>query len=213
MIATNPITVCIVEDNKDIRESLVSLLNHSAECTCSGNFETAEQALEAIPRILPDIVLMDIDLPRMNGINCIRRLKQVCPGVQFMICSVYDEDEQILEALTAGANGYILKRSGDNITQAIKDLHAGGSPMSSDIARKIVSYFQKQPNSNGKSFDLTTRETEILKLLARGYTYQLAAEQLFISPKTIKKHIYNIYGKLHVSSRTEAVNKFFGQGI
>lgn len=212
MTRNTPITVCIVEDNKDIRESLEWLLNQSEECTCHGSFETAEQAIEAIPRIIPDIVLMDIDLPRMNGISCIRRLKPVCPGVQFMICSVFDEEEQILEALAAGANGYILKRSSDDMIQAIKELHAGGSPMSSDIARKIVSYFQKQPYSHaGQSFNLTGRETEILKLLARGFTYQQAAEQLFISPKTIKKHIYNIYGKLQVSSRTEAVNKVFGQ--
>lgn len=209
MTRNTPITVCIVEDNKDIRESLELLLNQSGECTCRGSFETAEKAIEAIPRILPDIVLMDIDLPRMNGIACIRRLRQLCTGVQFMICSVFDEEEQILEALAAGANGYILKRSSDNMIQAIKELQAGGSPMSSDIARKIVSHFQKQPG--GRFFDLTGRETEILKLLARGFTYQQAAEQLFISPKTIKKHIYNIYGKLQVSSRTEAVNKVFGQ--
>lgn len=212
MTATNPITVCIVEDNSDIRESLVSLLNQSAGCTCSGSFETAEQALENIPRLQPDIVLMDIDLPGMNGIACIRRLKPVCTGTQFMICSVYDEGEQVVEALAAGANGYILKRSAGNIAQAVKELYEGGSPMSSDIARKIVSHVQKQSGSSNLSFNLTSREQEILKLLAKGFTYQLAAEQLFISPKTIKKHIYNIYGKLHVSSRTEAVNKFFGLG-
>lgn len=211
-MTTQPVSVCIVEDNNDIRESLTRFINQSGECICTGSFENAEEAIQHIPVLMPQVVLMDIDLPGMNGIHCIRRLKPICTGTQFMICSVYDEDEKVFEALAAGANAYILKRNGDKITEAIKDLVAGGSPMSSDIARKIVRHFQKEPVAEPDQFDLTNRETEILKLLAKGCTYQLAAEQLFISPKTIKKHIYNIYGKLQVNSRTEAVNKFFGQG-
>jgi DNA-binding NarL/FixJ family response regulator len=204
------ITICIVEDNKDIRESLTALVNQSAECTCVGSFETAEAALEGIPLLKPNIVLMDIDLPGISGIECIGQLKPLYPGIQFMICSVYDEDEKIFDALTAGATAYILKRSGDKMIEAIKELYAGGSPMSSDIARKIVMHFQKNTAPDQQQFDLTKREIEVLKLLAKGHSYQQAADQIYISPKTIKKHIYNIYDKLQVNSRTEAVNKFFG---
>jgi two-component system, NarL family, response regulator LiaR len=204
------ITTCIVEDNKDIRESLMALINQSVECTCLGSFETAETALEQIPVLHPNIVLMDIDLPGISGIECIRQLKPLYPEIQFMICSVYDEDEKIFDALTAGATAYILKRSGDGMIEAIKELFAGGSPMSSDIARKIVMNFQKNNTTGKEQFDLTKREIEVLKLLAKGCSYQQAADNIYISPKTIKKHIYNIYDKLHVNSRTEAVNKYFG---
>jgi two-component system, NarL family, response regulator LiaR len=206
------IHVCIVEDNKEIRESLLQLLSQSADCICTGSFETAERAIDVIPTLNPDVVLMDIELPGMNGIECIRILKPLCRGTQFMICTVYDEDEKVFQALAAGANSYILKRSGDNITDAIKELHAGGSPISGDIARKIVAYFHKPEMKLENRFELTTREIEILKLLGRGLTYQQSAEELYISPKTIKKHVYNIYDKLHVNSRTGALNKYFGQG-
>jgi two-component system, NarL family, response regulator LiaR len=206
------ITVCIVEDRKDIRESLKILVNDAAECVCIGVFENAEDALKEIPELQPDVVLMDIDLPAMNGIECIRKLKPVCPRVQFMICTVYDEDEKIFDALAAGANSYILKRSNSDILiNSIKDLHNGGSPMSSDIARKIVRQFQSFIPEKREDFHLTLREKEILELLAKGLTYQQTADKIFISGKTIKKHVYNIYEKLHVNSRTEAVNKYYGR--
>jgi two-component system, NarL family, response regulator LiaR len=206
------ITVCIVEDRKDIRESLKILVNEPADCSCIGDFANGEDALKEIPELQPDVVLMDIDLPGMNGIDCIKQLKPLCPGVQFMICTVYDEDEKIFDALAAGANSYILKRSdSDTLINAIKDLHNGGSPMSSDIARKIVRQFQKALPLEKEDYHLTEREKEILELLAKGLTYQQAADKIFISGKTIKKHVYNIYEKLHVNSRTEAVNKYFGR--
>ncbi len=206
------ITVCIVEDRKDIRESLKILINEPDDCACIADFSTGEDALKQIPELQPDVVLMDIDLPGINGIECIRQLKPLCPGVQFMICTIYDEDEKIFEALAAGANSYILKRSdSDTLINSIKDLHNGGSPMSSDIARKIVRQFQKVSSSEKENYHLTEREKEILELLARGLTYQQAADKICISGKTIKKHVYNIYEKLHVSSRTEAVNKYFGR--
>jgi two-component system, NarL family, response regulator LiaR len=206
------ITVCIVEDRKDIRESLKILVNEPADCACIGDFANAEDALKEIPELQPDVVLMDIDLPGMNGIDCIRQLKPLCPGVQFMICTVYDEDEKIFDALAAGANSYILKRSdSDTLINSIRDLHNGGSPMSSDIARKIVRQFQKALPSEKEDYHLTEREKEILELLAKGLTYQQTADKIFISGKTIKKHVYNIYEKLHVNSRTEAVNKYFGR--
>ncbi|MBL7727212.1 MAG: response regulator transcription factor [Dinghuibacter sp.] len=207
----DPISVCIVEDNAAIRESLVQLIGLAPDINCTGSFDAAEPALLTIPKLQPDIVLMDIDLPGLNGIECIKQLKPLCPETQFMVCTVYDEDQKVFDALTAGANGYMLKRNSEKLPEAIHELKAGGSPMSSDIARKVVLYFQKkEPAIN--EYDLTAREIEILKLLARGYTYQQSADQLYISPKTIKKHVYNIYEKLHVNSRTGAVNKFFGQG-
>jgi two-component system, NarL family, response regulator LiaR len=206
------ITVCIVEDRKDIRESLKILVNDAAECGCIGAFENGEDALKEIPELQPDVVLMDIDLPGMNGIECIKQLKPLCPRVQFMICTVYDEDEKIFDALAAGANSYILKRSdSDTLINSIRDLHNGGSPMSSDIARKIVKQFQKTLLSQKEDYHLTEREKEILELLAKGLTYQQTADKIFISGKTIKKHVYNIYEKLHVNSRTEAVNKYYGR--
>jgi DNA-binding NarL/FixJ family response regulator len=205
------ITVSIVEDRKDIRESLHALINSDDICSCISTYENAEDALKAIPELQPDIVLMDIDLPGMNGIDCIKLLKPKCPRVQFMICTVYDEDEKVFDALAAGANSYILKRSsGDKLIEAIKELHGGGSPMSSDIARKIVQHFQVKSKVIEQDYDLTNREKEILNLLAKGITYQQAADSIFISSKTIRKHVYNIYEKLHVHSRMEAVNKYFG---
>jgi two-component system, NarL family, response regulator LiaR len=206
------ILVCIVEDRTDIRESLQLIINDALECSCIGVFANGEDALKSIPELQPDVVLMDIGLPGINGIECVRRLKPLCPRIQFMICTVYDEDEKIFDALSAGASGYILKRSSsDTLINAIKDLHNGGSPMSSDIARKIVQQFQKAMPSEKEDFHLTEREKEILGLLAKGLTYQQAADKVFISGKTIKKHVYNIYQKLHVTSRTEALNKYFGK--
>jgi two-component system, NarL family, response regulator LiaR len=206
------ITVCIVEDNKNIRESLKIIIDDAADCGCVGVFENGEDAVAGIPELQPDIVLMDIGLPGISGIDCVRQLKPLCPGVQFMICTVYDEDEKIFDALAAGANSYILKRSdSDTLINSIRDLQNGGSPMSSDIARKIVRQFQKELPSQKEDYHLTEREKEILELLAKGLTYQQAADKIFISGKTIKKHVYNIYEKLHVSSRTEAVNKYYGR--
>jgi two-component system, NarL family, response regulator LiaR len=209
------IVVVIVEDNADIRNSLKELLSNDDEILCVATYENAETALKEIPEILPDIVLMDIGLPKMNGIDCIKNLKPICPGVQYMICTIYDEDEKIFEALAAGANSYILKRSKQEVLiEAIKDLYEGGSPMSSDIARKIVRSFQKKEiKTQISDYKITPREIEILGLLAEGLSYKEIAAQIFISVKTIRKHIYNIYEKLHVHSRLEALNKFFGKNF
>jgi two-component system, NarL family, response regulator LiaR len=206
------ITVCIVEDKKDIRESLKILINETLDCSCIGDYENGESALIQIPELQPDVVLMDIGLPGINGIETIKKLKPLCPRVQFMICTVYDEDEKIFDALAAGANSYILKRSdSDTLINSIKDLYNGGSPMSSDIARKIVRQFQKTLPNDKDAYHLTEREKEILELLAKGLTYQQAADTIYISGKTIKKHVYNIYEKLHVNSRTEAINKYYNR--
>jgi two-component system, NarL family, response regulator LiaR len=209
----NQITVCIVEDRIDIRESLVALVDSQENLSCIGAFENAEDALVGIPELQPNIVLMDIDLPKMNGIDCIKLLKPKCPRVQFMICTVYDEDEKVFEALRTGANGYILKRSPPaKLVEAIIELYNGGSPMSSDIARKIVLAMQQKPEEKiQEEYHITPREQEILGLLSKGLSYQELADKLFISSKTVRKHIFNIYEKLHVNSRMEAVNKYFGR--
>jgi DNA-binding NarL/FixJ family response regulator len=207
------ITVCIVEDRIDIREALFSLVDSQPNITCIGTYENAEDALVGIPELQPNVVLMDIDLPKMNGIECIKLLKPKCPRVQFMICTVYDEDEKVFEALRTGANGYILKRSPPaRLLEAIVELYHGGSPMSSDIARKIVLSFQQKPEEKiQEEYHITPREQEILQLLSKGLSYQELADKLFISSKTVRKHIFNIYEKLHVNSRMEAVNKYFGR--
>ncbi len=207
------ITVCIVEDRIDIREALFSLVDSQANLSCIGSYENAEDALVGIPELQPNVVLMDIDLPKMNGIDCIKLLKPKCPRVQFMICTVYDEDEKVFEALRTGANGYILKRSPPaRLLEAIVELYHGGSPMSSDIARKIVLSFQQKPEEKiQEEYHITPREQEILQLLSKGLSYQELADKLFISSKTVRKHIFNIYEKLHVNSRMEAVNKYFGR--
>lgn len=181
------------------------------EFLCAGVFSNAEDAVEKIPELLPDVVLMDIGLPGMNGIDAVKKLKPKCPGVEFMMCTIYDEDEKVFEALEAGANSYILKRSQPKeLIAAIKDLHEGGSPMSSDIARKVVQRFHKK-KSIREEYGITPREEEILGLLSKGLIYKEVADKLFISVKTMKKHIYNIYEKLHVHSKVEAVNKYLGQ--
>jgi two-component system, NarL family, response regulator LiaR len=207
------ISICIVEDRKDIRESLVALVDSQSHLACIGSFENAEDALVKIPELQPNVVLMDIDLPKMNGIECIKQLKPKCPRVQFMICTVYDEDEKVFEALRTGANGFILKRSPPTrLLEAIVELYHGGSPMSSDIARKIVLSFQQKPEEKiQEEYHITPREQEILGLLSKGLSYQELADKLFISSKTVRKHIFNIYEKLHVNSRMEAVNKYFGR--
>ena len=207
------ITVCIVEDRIDIREALFSLVNSQPNLSCIGTYENAEDALMGIPELQPNVVLMDIDLPKMNGIECIKLLKPKCPRVQFMICTVYDEDEKVFDALRTGANGYILKRSPPaRLLEAIVELYHGGSPMSSDIARKIVLSFQQKPEEKiQEEYHITPREQEILQLLSKGLSYQELADKLFISSKTVRKHIFNIYEKLHVNSRMDAVNKYFGR--
>lgn len=209
------ITVVIVEDNKNIGQLLENAINSHEDYSCLARFESAEVAIKGIPDLLPDVVLMDIGLPQMNGIDAVKVLKPICPNVEFMMCTVYDEDENVFRALEAGANAYILKRSGqEELLQAIKDLYEGGSPMSSDIARKLVQKFQQGSKVNVKElYGITKREEEILGYLAKGLLYKEIADALFISEKTMKKHIYNIYEKMHVSSKVEALNKYYGRSV
>jgi DNA-binding NarL/FixJ family response regulator len=173
------------------------------------HFEDAEAAAERLPALQPDIVIMDINLPGMSGIECIRQIKGKCQGAQFMMFTVYENDEKVVHALQAGATGYLLKRTEpQRILESIKELNQGGSPMSSNIARKLVNIFTNEKKANKKEI-LSERENEVLQLLADGLLYKEIAERLHIVHGTVRQHIHNIYEKLHVQNRTEAVNKYF----
>lgn len=206
------ITLVIVEDLDEVREGLMTFLALSPEFKVLDTFKTAEQALEMIPRLQPDIVIMDINLPGMNGIECTRQLSSRNAHTQFMMFTVYENDEKVFEALKAGASGYLLKNTGlIHIIEALKELHQGGSPMSANIARKLVNNFQQraQKETVQGMATLSPRENEILQLLARGLLYKEIANQLTISTSTVRQHIHRIYEKLHVQNRTEAINKAF----
>lgn len=206
------ISVAIVEDNHDIRSAMELLINGSEGYACIGAFNNAEMALEKVPQLLPNVVLMDFNLPGINGIECIARLKTEYPDMQFMMLTVYEDDDKIFMALESGASGYILKKtSPGDLLDAIRELHDGGSPMSSQIARRVVAYFQKQAKPNPALEALTSREKEILDQLSKGFLYKEIAGNLFISIETVRRHVHNIYEKLHVRSRTDAVNKYFNR--
>ena len=203
-----PIRVSIVEDHLEIRQALEAILQLSPGYVLAGSYGSAEDALAGIPPDPPDVVLMDIHLGGMDGIACVRLLKPLHPEVLFMMCTIYEDDEKIFEALRAGASGYVLKKTAPaRLLDAIRELYEGGAPMSSQIARKVVAAFQRpQPLE-----DLTRRELEILQMLAKGLIYKEISNSLHISPETVRKHVYHIYEKLHVGNRVEAINKYFGR--
>jgi DNA-binding NarL/FixJ family response regulator len=204
-----PIKVSIVEDLVEIREGLAELVRSDKELLMLENFDTAESAMIKLPGMQADIVIMDINLPGMSGIDCIKQLKEKCPDTQFMMFTVYENDEKVLQALQAGATGYLLKRTKpQRILESIKELNQGGSPMSSNIARKLLNIFLDEKKITKKEI-LTDRENEVLQLLADGLLYKEIAERLNIVHGTVRQHIHNIYEKLHVQNRTEAVNKYF----
>jgi DNA-binding NarL/FixJ family response regulator len=210
------ISVCIVDDNKQLRSALEEIIVMSEGYSCTGTFGTAEAAIEALPKLNPDVVLMDINLGSSeSGIDCVKILKPQMPATNFMMCTVYEEDEKIFEALSAGASGYILKKTAPGkLLESIRELYQGGAPMSSQIARKVVAAFQNKPVSaetSGRLDELTNREKEILEQLSKGLMYKEIAGQLFLSAETVRKHVYHIYEKLHVTNRVEAVNRFFGR--
>jgi DNA-binding NarL/FixJ family response regulator len=206
------ISLAIVEDLTEVREGLHQFLSLNPEFKVLDTFKTAEEALYDIPRLKPDIVIMDINLPGMNGIDCIRQVKGKSPNTQFMMFTVYENDEKVFEALKAGASGYLLKNTGlVQMIEALKELYGGGSPMSANIARKLVTMFREQEESTQPLEVLSKRENEILLLLSKGLLYKEIAEQLLISNNTVKQHIHKIYEKLHVQNRTEAINKAYGK--
>jgi len=204
-----PIKVAIVEDNEKIRAGLAVLVDGSPSFNCVATYANAEDALEHLPRKKPDVVLMDIGLPKMSGIECVEKLREQAPEIQVMMLTVYEDDDRIFKSLIAGASGYILKNTMPaELFEAIKDVHNGGSPMSNLIARRVVRTFQQMGKSSKELENLSGRETEILSYVAKGYQDKEVAQKLFLSVETVRKHLRNIYQKLHVRSRTEAVLKF-----
>ena len=204
------IRVIIVEDDKEMREGLELIVRTNPSLECIAVCSSGEEAMEIIPADIPDIVLMDIHLPGISGIDCVRKLKPGLAFTQFMMCTVYEDNEKVFDSLCAGATGYLLKNSPPSkITESIIDLYHGGSPMSSVIARKVMQAFRPAAEQNRDLEKLTSRERETLDLLAKGYRYKEIADQLSISFETVRTHIHNIYEKLHVQSRTEALNKVF----
>ncbi len=207
-----PISLIIVEDLDEVREGLKNFLALNPGFRVLDTFKTAEEALPAIPRLQADVVIMDISLPGMSGIECIREVAPKSGRTQFMMFTVYENDEKVFDALKAGASGYLLKNTGlINIVEALKVLHGGGSPMSSNIARKLVKALRQndpQEDPEGMAI-LSSREQEILQLLANGLLYKEIADRLTISTSTVRQHIHHIYEKLHVQNRTEAINKAF----
>ena len=209
-IPQKKIRVIIVEDDKEMREGLELIIRSNPTLECIATYSSGEEALETIPPNIPDIVLMDIHLPGISGIECVKKLKPSLAFTQFMMCTVYEDNENVFDSLCAGATGYLLKNSPPSkITEAIIDLYHGGSPMSSVIARKVIQTFKPTTGQNKDIEKLTNREREMLDLLAKGYRYKEIADQLSISFETVRTHIHNIYEKLHVQSRTEALNKAF----
>jgi len=205
------ISIAIVEDLDEARQALHDFIALKHEFHIAGIYKTAEGAVVEIPFLKPDVVIMDINLPGISGIECIRQLKNKLPRTQFMMFTVYEDDENVFEALKAGASGYLLKNTGmAQITEGLKDLYNGGSPMSVNIARKLVSVYQKQSNENTAHDALSVRENEILQLLSKGLLYKEIADKLSISVNTVRHHIHNIYEKLHAQNRTEALNKVYG---
>jgi DNA-binding NarL/FixJ family response regulator len=206
------ISIAIVEDLDAVRNSLKDFISLNTDFIVVGAYKTGEEALSNLPAVNPDIVIMDINLPGMNGIECIRQVKDKSPGTQFMMFTVYENDEKVFEALKAGASGYLLKNTGLlEIVESVQELHQGGSPMSSNIARKMVNLFRDSGKETPFMDLLSPREKEILQLLAKGLLYKEISEQLQITTGTVRIHIHKIYEKLHVQNRTEAINKAFGK--
>ena len=204
-----PITVSIVEDSVGVREGLVRLLKQTSEFRCLACYASGEAALQEIPAAAPDVVLMDINLPGMNGVECVRKLHALNPAIRIVMLTVYEQPDHIFDALTAGAIGYLLKQkpSADLLT-AIRDAHQGGAPMSSQIASRVVESFHEPHRTLPAEQKLTLREEAILEELSKGYTTKEIAAHFSLSSHTVHAHLQHIYEKLHVRSRTEAVAKF-----
>lgn len=205
------VSVSIVEDNDKLRGTLARVLNRAEGFRCVSQHPSAEDALKELPPVKPDVVLMDINLPGINGVECVRQLKKILPDVQIMMLTVYEDTENIFDALAAGASGYLLKRTtGAELISAIKDVQRGGSPMTAHIARKVVQSFQKAPPAQPAE-NLSEREQQVLDLLSQGLMYKEIADKLEISYETVHTYIRRIYEKLRVRTRTEAVAKFLRQ--
>lgn len=206
------INVALVEDDMGTREKLMAVINAASTLRCQLACSSGEDALVEIPKNTPDVVLMDINLPRMNGIQCVCALKAKIPKLQVLMLTTYEDSKLIFDSLRNGASGYLLKNMPPSeVVQAVEQVSAGGSPMSMSIARKVVDHFQQIKTPAAGIEVLSKREQEILALLAKGYLYKEIADQLGITAGTVRVHLHTVYEKLHVSSRTEAVVKFLGK--
>jgi DNA-binding NarL/FixJ family response regulator len=202
------IKVAIVEDHKTTREALERILSLSGDCRCVCTCSTAEDALRAIPGHQPDVVLMDIQLPKMSGVECVGKIKEMMPAAQVIMVTVYEDPDNIFRALRAGASGYVLKRATpETILGAVREVQRGGVPMSAEIARKVVAYFHAQAAATKDTDKLTNREREVLDLVAQGFSNKEIAERLDVSLDAVLWHLKHIYQKLHVHSRAQAILK------
>jgi len=209
LLARMPITVSIVEDNEQLRGTLARVLNRAEGFRCVSHYGSAEAALEGLGKDRPAVVLMDINLPGMNGVECVRHLKQIAPETLVVMLTVYEDTDNIFNALAAGAAGYLLKRTKSaELLEAIREVHRGGSPMTTHIARKVTQSFQRAGQSSQPTENLSEREQEVLNCLSQGFLYKEIAEKLGISYETVHTYIRRIYEKLQVRTRTEAVAKF-----
>jgi DNA-binding NarL/FixJ family response regulator len=204
-----PIKVAIVDDDDGIRTSLATLIRRAPSLRLVGDYADAEAALKEIPHRPPDVVLMDINLPGVNGVECVRQLKISLPAVQFLMLTVYEDSDSLFNSLKAGASGYLLKRTASaRLLDAIRDVYGGGSPMTPQLARRVVQYFAKPPGGESPLARLTPGEKDFLDQLAKGYAYKEIADRLTISIDTVRSYVRTVYEKLHVHSRTEAVVKY-----
>ena len=203
------IKVAIVDDDEGIRSSLSALIRHSKELKLTGEYANGETALKEIPGHLPDVVLMDINLPGVKGYECVRQLKARHPGVQFLMLTVYEDSDSLFNSLRAGASGYLLKRTASSrLLEAIRDVFEGGAPMTPQLARRVVQFFSKPAAESAPLARLTPAEQEFLAQLANGYAYKEIADRMNISIDTVRSYVRTVYEKLHVHSRTEAVVKY-----
>lgn len=204
-----PIHVAIVEDDEEIRANLTHRIGGNAGFRLLRAFSDGEAAVAELPRCKPDVVLMDINLPGMDGVECVRALKVKMPETQFIMLTVYEDNNRLFKSLTAGASGYLLKRTSPaKLLQAIREAHVGGSPMTPQIARRVVQHFRQLPEESSELEKLAPREMEVLDQLSKGFRYKEIVDNLGISNGTLHSYIRNIYEKLHVHSRTEAVVKY-----
>ena len=204
-----PIKVAVVEDDEGIRSSLAALIRRAPALRLAGDYPDAETALKDIPGRPPDVVLMDINLPGLNGVECVRQLKTALPAVQFLMLTVYEDGDSLFNSLKAGASGYLLKRTASaRLLEAIRDVYAGGSPVTPQLARRLVQYFSRLGDGDSPLSRLTPGERDFLDQLANGYAYKEIADRMKISIDTVRSYVRTVYEKLHVHSRTEAVVKY-----
>ena len=203
------ITICIIEDIKEIQDGLRAIIENDNRFLILKCFNNAEDAILELPELIPNIVIADINLPGKSGIECVTRIKETIPAIQFIMFTIYEDNEQVFEAIKAGANGYILKNtSPEKILESLLDLSEGGSPMSAKIARKVLASMQTKEKSLEAEL-LTTRENEVIQLLSKGFLYKEIADKLNIAVSTVKRHLSHIYQKLQVQNKTEALNKMY----